>query len=409
MHFNLLVLISLFGLSFSACANEAMVSPVPKNVAAAIQLPQGFKLNVFADLHQNAQLNADSQPRMMAFDAMGNLYVSLTTQGKVVKFDKNIQNPTIAGQMTIIASDLNAPQGLAIVGEKLYVANQDGIVAINKNSAKAEVIVKGLPTDGHAYKSLKLGPDGYLYVNVGSSCNVCVERDPLRATILRYSLQGKPAGAMGVGAVYATGLRNSQGFTWHPKTKAMFATNNGADNRTFVKNGEADESIPPEHLNQIMPGRNYGWPYCWGNSSTDRVDKEDQKSNPHRWGMLFTDPNFKGEDGFCDKATAPAMVFEAHSTPIGITFLNQSHFSKAYQNDAIVALHGSWNRQNPSGYKLMRVMFKGDKPVFTEDFATGWLKNGAAFGRPVDVQVGQDGALYVSDDRAGLIYRISNK
>ena len=414
MYYFKMIFLGLFALNFPACANEADISPVPKNIAQTIQLPKGFKIEVFADLSRYNQLNVGSQPRIMTFDAAGNLYVSLTTQGKVVKFEKNLQNPTQAGTLKVLAEGLSAPHGLTFVGDKLVVANQDSIVVLDKDGAKPPIeLVKDLPTGGHTYKSVKLGPDGYLYVNVGSTCNVCIERDPLRATILRYTVEGKPAGALTTlgrhasSPIYATGLRNSQGFTWHPTTNVMFATNNGADNRTHVKNGAPDEGVPPEHLNHIMAGRNYGWPHCWGNVPTDREDKEGQQSNPHRWGTLFEDPNFKGDDGFCEKATPPALVFESHSTPMGITFLHQSKFPKVYLNDALVALHGSWNRQHPSGYKLVRVKFEGDKPVAVEDFATGWLKDSAAFGRPVDVQVGADGALYVSDDRAGLIYRVT--
>lgn len=417
MRYCVSVLMGFLMLSLAACGHEADVSNVPNNLTKAIKLPSGFKVNVFADLSAKGILGTLHHPRLMTFDAAGNLYVSMPVENKIVMFEPNKQQPKQVGRAILVAKDLNAPHGLTFVGEKLYVANQDGIVVLEKNDgrwpSKPPVkLVEGLPTDGHNYKSLKLGPDGYLYLNVGSSCNVCKEKNPLHATILRYTTDGKPAGAVqangeGNSPIYATGLRNSQGFVWHPQTQAMFATNEGADNRTFTRHGLADEWVPPEHLNQIMPGLNYGWPHCWGNLVTDRVDPEDQKSNPHRWGQLFEDPNFKGDEGFCEKATPPAMVFESHSTPIGIAFLHQSHFPKAYQTDAIVALHGSWNRTHPSGYQLVRVKFKGDKPVGVEDFATGWLADKAAFGRPVDVQVAPDGVLLVTDDRAGLIYRIA--
>jgi glucose/arabinose dehydrogenase len=118
------------------------------------------------------------------------------------------------------------------------------------------------------------------------------------------------------------------------------------------------------------------------------------------------DPNFEGPSGFCAAMQPPAITFDAHSTPLGIAFLNQSAFPKEYQNDAIVALHGSWNRVNPSGYKLVRVKFKQNQPVEVTDFATGWLQGNTAWGRPVDTLIGPDGALYVSDDRSGLVYRI---
>jgi glucose/arabinose dehydrogenase len=170
----------------------------------------------------------------------------------------------------------------------------------------------------------------------------------------------------------------------------MYATNDGADMRSDKKGGKVNDELPPEELNKIEPGANYGWPYCWGN--------------------LVSDPNFPGEAGFCATTLAPAITFTSHSTPLGITFLDKAAFPSEYKNDAIVALHGSWNRAQPSGYKLVRVKFEGDKPVEVVDFVTGWLdKKGnqvGAWGRPVDVIVGPDGALYASDDRAGMIYRI---
>ena len=174
----------------------------------------------------------------------------------------------------------------------------------------------------------------------------------------------------------------------------MFATNNGADMRSSTKNGKVNDELPPEHFNKIEPGQNYGWPHCWGNS--------DLKS-------MTEDPNFAGVDSFCKNATPPAITFTSHSTPIGVTFLDKTNFPTDYKNDAIVALHGSWNREKLSGYKLVRVKFNGITPVEVVDFATGWLNNNEAWGRPVDVIAGSDGALYVSDDRADTIYRISYK
>ena len=390
-------------LTLTGCANEAAVSSVPKNLTEAIKLPAGFKLEVYADM---AALTKDVQavnPRMMAFDAAGNLYVSMPQRDAVVMLSDGNRDG-IADKATLVANQLNAPHGLAFVGEKLYVANQDSIVVLEKNNGAwpakpAVTIVKNLPAGGHTLKSLKLGPDGLLYVNVGSSCNVCAESEPLRATILRYTVEGKPAGALTTlgrhapNPVYASGLRNSQGFAWHPKTQRMYATNEGADNRSGTRGGKVNDELPPEHLNQIEAGQHYGWPYCWGapDSSTGQ----------------FADPNFGSDPGFCKTVKAPAITFTSHSTPIGITFLHDAAVANEFKNDAIVALHGSWNRKTPSGYKLVRVKFEGDKPVKVEDFATGWLSGNSAWGRPVDVMVGPDGAIYVSDDRAGMIYRIS--
>ena len=176
----------------------------------------------------------------------------------------------------------------------------------------------------------------------------------------------------------------------------MFATNNGADNRSELKNGRVNDELPPEHFNRIEPGKHYGWPYCW--------------QDPNNVNAQAQDPNFVDKENFCETATPTAITFTSHSTPIGVTFLDKTNFPAEFKNDAIVALHGSWNRKQLSGYKLVRVKFNEDKPILTIDFATGWLNNNnEAWGRPVDVIAGADGALYVSDDRTGNIYRISYK
>jgi len=379
-----------------------MASPVKAEAdsASLLKLPPGFKAQVFAKLDSAGQ-DFFRGPRMMAFDSEGNLYVSLGRDNKVIMLPDSNQDG-IADGITLVADHLNAPNGLAFSHGDLLVANQDGVVKLEKTNgrwpaAKITPIISGLATGGHTLKTIKIGPDGYLYINVGSSCNVCTETDPLRATILRYTVDGKPAGALtALGwhaptAVWATGLRNSQGFAWHPKTGAMFATNDGADNRSDIKGGVANDEVPPEHLNRIESGKNYGWPYCWGNH--------------------VADPSFSAADDYCATTQSPEITFVSHSTPIGITFLSQAKFPLSYKNDAIVALHGSWNRKDLSGYKLVRVKFDDaanpDKPSEVVDFATGWLNNNSAWGRPVDVVIGLDGALYVSDDRAGLIYRIS--
>jgi glucose/arabinose dehydrogenase len=360
-----------------------------------LQLPAGFEINIVAKLN--------GAPRMLAFDKNGNLFVSMPKNNQIIMLPA-ANRDGLSGVPTLISDKLNAPNGLAFVGDNLLVANQDGVVKLSRKDNKwsaPQPFISGLPSGGHTLKTIKIGPDNFIYINVGSSCNVCVEEDATRATILRYTLQGKPAGGLEVvgrhnnlAPIWATGLRNSQGFAWHPKTGAMFATNNGADMRSPTKGGKVNDELPPEHLNKIEPGQNYGWPHCWANS--------DLKS-------MAEDPNFVGAESFCKNATPPAITFTSHSTPIGITFLDKTNFPNEYKNDAIIALHGSWNREQLSGYKLVRVKFNGITPVEAVDFVTGWLNNNEAWGRPVDVVTGPDGALYVSDDRADVIYRISYK
>ena len=376
--------------------------------AASIQLPQGFKLSVFAnESTKNGKLL--NTVRFIAFDAKGHMLVSNAKSGKILQvIDAN--NDGVAEEVRIVAEGLNSPQGMAFVDNALLVANQDGVVKIEGLDlaatqlppAKISPFIPNLSMGWHTLKTIKLSPDGYLYVNVGSSCNVCAESDATRATILRYTKEGKPAGALVTlgrhqpSAIWARGLRNSQDFAWHPVSGEMFATNNGSDMRAATKNGAVDENLPPEHLNKIEAGKHYGWPYCWGKA-------------PDGVGQV-QDPKFVGEAGFCKTTQAPAITFTSHTTPIGLTFLDKARFPKQYQNDAIVALHGSWNRENPAGYQLVRVKFNAEnQPEAVEDFATGWLVGKKAWGRPVDVAVGTDGALYVSDDLQGAIYRIEHK
>lgn len=381
--------VAFCSLSSLTCASAA--EPPSK---LNLYLPAGFEISVVAKL--------DGMPRMLAFDKTGNLFVSLTKNNQIIMLPASNKDSTSIAPV-LVSKQLNAPHGLAFVGNDLLVANQDGVVKLKQKDGKwsaPQPFIHGLPSGGHTLKTIKVGPDNFLYINVGSSCNVCLEDNPLRATILRYTLEGKPAGGLEVvgrhtnlAPIWANGLRNSQGFAWHPKSGAMFATNNGADNRSDKKGGRVNDELPPEHFNKIEPGQNYGWPHCWGNPSNIKEMAED--------------PNFAGSDNFCKNSMPPAITFTSHSTPIGVTFLDKTSFPAEYKNDAIVALHGSWNREQLSGYKLVRVKFKGENPVEVVDFATGWLNDNEAWGRPVDVISGPDGALYVSDDRAGYIYRIT--
>lgn len=384
--------IKLGACSLSTLSCPSFAEP-PANLN--INLPAGFEINVFAK-----NINA---PRMMAFDKNGDLFVTTAKSSRLYMLP-DANKDGLAEAAVLVSKDLNAANGLVFLGDDLLVANQDGVVKLTKKDGQwssPKPVISNLPTGAHSIKTIKIGPDNHLYINVGSSCNVCIEENPLRATILRYTLDGKAAGSLetlgrhAADPTWARGLRNSQGFDWHPKTGAMFATNNGSDMRSDKKNGKINDELPPEHLNKIEAGKHYGWPHCWG-------DPKDLKN-------MITDPNFSGPDGFCKAATGPAITFTSHSTPIGITFLAKTNFPVEYKNDAIIAMHGSWNREQLSGYKLVRVKFNGDNLTEVVDFATGWLNNNEAWGRPVDVITGPDGALYVSDDRAGNIYRISYK
>lgn len=384
-----LLLIAVTGLCMAIGLHYAMAqTPAVDAALSTLEVPAGLKIERFSDV------SALGAPRMLALDSQGRLLVSLSDTGRIVRLNAQ-------GEAEVIAQGLNAPHGLVLLGEDLLVAEQTGVVKLAKQGdgwGAPQPFIRNLPSGGHSLKTLKLSPDGYLFINVGSSCNVCVEDNPTRATLLRYTLDGRPAGALltvgrhAQSAIWARGLRNSQSVAWHPQSGEMFATNNGADNRSGQKNGVVDDDLPPEHLNKIEAGQHYGWPYCW--------------ANPAQPGQLMQDPNFVGETGVCQQMQAPALTLPAHSTPIGITFLHQSRLPDDLKQDAIVALHGSWNRKQPSGYALLRVQFRNQQPVASVPFISGWLQGKQAWGRPVDVIVGADGWLYVSDDLTGWIYRI---
>jgi glucose/arabinose dehydrogenase len=225
---------------------------------------------------------------------------------------------------------------------------------------------------GHWTRTIAFGPDGKLYVSVGSSCNVCNETDPRRAAVLQFSADGTG------GRVFARGIRNAVGIAFHPATGALWATNNGRD--------WLGDDLPPETILILKDGAHYGWPYCNGS----RVP----------------DPDF-GRPDFCKTVALPTVEIQAHSAPLGLTFYTGEAFPVEYRGDLFVALHGSWNRSVPTGYKVIRIPVRDGKPGAPQDFGTGWLQGSRAWGRPVDVITGKDGALYVSDDRAGVIYRIA--
>lgn len=388
-------------LIFLSCLLLLVPTHVPFANESGLNLPPGFKLRTFAD-ESTKKGHLLSGARFMAFDADGRLHVSSAKGDKILLLpDANADG--VADEVITVVDGLNSPQGILFMDkETMLVANQNSVVKFSLKDSRWQgphAFIPDLPQGWHTLKTIKLGSDGHLYVNVGSSCNVCIEADANRGTILRYTTDGKPAGALLTlgrhqqSAIWAKGLRNSQGFAWHPQTGDMYATNNGADNRAADRSGKVNDELPPEHLNKIEPGKHYGWPHCW--------------ANPDDPQTMFEDPNFKGSAGFCESTQAPAIIFTAHSTPIGISFLDKTNWPAEYQTDAIVALHGSWNRKQPAGYQLVRIKFKNNQAYAVENFVSGWLKGYRVTGRPVDVIVGKDGALYVSDDMRGAVYRIS--
>jgi glucose/arabinose dehydrogenase len=335
-----------------------------------IALPPGFVISVYAQGLRN--------PRMLAIGPDGQLYVAERGANRIVRLP-DVDGNGLADQVEIVADDLNSPSSLVFYQDgSLYVGLTDSIVRLNDLDTNGvfqqrETVIDSLPTQGHNTRTVLFSPDGSsMFVSIGSSCNVCDEDDPRRAAIVRYNPDG--SGEL----VYASGLRNAVGITFRPGTDELWATNNGRD--------MLGDDQPPETIYRVNSGGDYGWPRCHAGR--------------------IVDPDF-GADQACEGIEQPVVEIQAHSAPLGLTFYTGDRFPADYQGDLFVALHGSWNRSVPIGYKVVRVPMDGTAAGPVQDFATGWLVDEEnSWGRPVDVITGADGALYISDDGAGVIYRV---
>jgi glucose/arabinose dehydrogenase len=358
-------------LVLAGCAVDPRAAPPDDQ--ARLRVPPGFAIQIFAeDL---------LRPRFLAVDPRGTLLVSVPRSGRILALPDDDRDGR-ADRAVLVATDLDLPHGLAVHQSALYVAETGRVVRLGYDPATRRatgppaVVVPGLPGRGaHWTRTLAVGPDGRLYVAVGSSCNACEERDPRRAAITRYEADGSGETRL------ATGLRNAVGLAFHPVTGELWATVNGRD--------WLGDDRPAEYVTRVEAGGFYGWPYCHWDAA----------------GTLFPDPDL-GSRRPCERVARPSLLYQPHAAPLGMAFYTGTAFPPEYRGDLFIALHGSWNRSTPVGYKVVRVRL-GDGPPRVEDFATGWLDGHRAWGRPVDVAVGADGGLYVSDDVQGVVYRIS--
>jgi glucose/arabinose dehydrogenase len=351
--------------------SEAPNTPQPgkNNTSYPLKVPINFTIDVYAKNLSGA--------RVIAFDNVGNMWVTRTSAGKV----SIIRNSNGAIASEDIFSGLNDPHGIAFDNDYIYIAEENKISRRKLNTNDPLVKIADLPSgSGHFTRTIKFGPDGRLYVSIGSSCNVCIESDPRRAAI--YSI--KPDGSDF--KQYAKGLRNTVFFTWSYVDGKMWGTDMGRD--------YLGDNLPPEEINILEDGKNYGWPICYGNNiHDDGFDKNTYVRNPC----------------MAPFETAPKIEMQAHSAPLGLSFIPEEGWPEDYWYDLIVAFHGSWNRSEKTGYKLVRIKLdsKGNYEG-TEDFIYGWLQNGNALGRPVDVYTQPGGVIFVSDDKAGVIYKITH-
>lgn len=340
----------------------------------AIKLPPGFAIDIYQDGVPGA--------RSMTISPNGTLFVATVEEGKVYAIpDRNRDGR--GDEVLVIASGLTWPNGIAFRKGALYVAEVSRVLRYDNIEARLAhppspvTVNDSFPRDRHhGWKYIRFGPDDLLYIPVGAPCNVCEKQDERYATIMRMKADGSGL------EVFARGVRNSVGFDWDPRTGQLWFTDNGRD--------WLGDDLPPDELNFApRAGMHFGFPY--------------------RYGKNVPDPQFG--------ARAPAIEFTPtsvdlgpHVAALGMRFYTGGMFPAQYRNQVFIAEHGSWNRSAPIGYRVTLVSFRDGKPHRYQVFADGWLKpGGPAWGRPVDVEVMPDGALLVSDDKAGAIYRISYK
>lgn len=347
---------------------QAAPSPAAELPLGEITLPPGFSIDVYARNVPDA--------RSMALGAKGTLFVGTRNEGKVYA----IVGKGNRREVITIARGLNMPNGVAFRDCALYVAEVGRVIRFDRieerlNNTPGPVVVNAsFPGKTlHGWKFIRFGPDGRLYVPVGAPCNVCEEKDPRFAAISRMEPDGRNL------EIFARGVRNTVGFDWHPATRELWFTDNGRD--------WLGDDLPPDELNRAhRPGLHFGFPYRHGRDIPDP-----------RYGRRMKKEAF----------VPPEMELGPHVASLGMRFYTGAMFPAAYRNQIFIAEHGSWNRSEPTGYRITLVRLKGNRAVSYEVFAEGWLRSGNAWGRPVDLQVMPDGSLLVSDDHAGAIYRIS--
>ena len=337
-----------------------------------VKLPPGFKIEIFAEVDNARSLAVSPSGIVFAGNRNGDKVYAVQDSDGDFKADKK----------WVVATGLNSPNGVAFKDGDLYVAEISRILKfpdIEKklnNPGRPEVVADDYPTETHhGWKYIAFGPDGKLYIPVGAPCNICDSDEEIFASITRMNADGTGR------EIYAHGVRNTVGFTWHPESKELWFTDNGRD--------MMGDNIPDCELNRAPEqGLHFGYPYCHAGS--------------------VKDPEFGGKRP-CSEFVPPVQKLGPHVAPLGLKFYTGKMFPDAYRNQVFIARHGSWNRSKKSGYDLTMVKIENNKSQGVQTFASGWLDDASqkAWGRPVDVLMLDDGSMLVSDDTGNVIYRIS--
>lgn len=340
-----------------------------------LKVPDGFAIRYYATDVNNA--------RSMALGDNGTVFVG-NRKGKNVYALVDADHDGTAEKKYTVATGLNTPNGVAFHKGSLYIAELNKIWRIDNiestldNPAKPVLVNDSFPSEEqHGWKYTAFGPDDKLYVSIGAPCNVCNdnEKDKRFASISRMNADGTEF------EVYSNGIRNSVGFTWDPQSKNLWFTDNGRD--------MLGDDMPADELNIAeKKDENFGFPYC------------------HQGDIA--DPEF-GKGKNCSGFKGPESKLTPHGAALGIKFNTGSMFPDIYKNQVFIAEHGSWNRSKPIGYRVMMASVQGNKVTSYRPFIEGWLNNGEAWGRPVDILFLKDGSMLVSDDHANAVYRLSYK
>lgn len=328
---------------------------------SGLNIPKGYQIKVLADVPSARDLELTSQ---------GVLLVSSPGPGKIFAIKDD--------QAKVVIDKQDKPHGLAFYQNQLYVASETNITRYNWDestlTATLDKKILDLPSGGrHTSRTIVFDQGGRLFVSLGSSCDVCFEKNPWLGSVIVTDKDGKDP------QVFASGLRNAVFLTLNQNTNQVWATEMGRD---FL-----GDNLPPDEINILDKG-NFGWPICYG----ARVyDQKFGKETP----------------AFCNGTIPPVFEIPAHSAPLGLKFINSPIFPADWQGDLLVSYHGSWNSSTPVGYKVVRLQIGIGKPISSHDFITGFLQSNQVIGRPVDLEFGLNGELYISDDKAGKIYLLT--
>jgi Raf kinase inhibitor-like YbhB/YbcL family protein len=353
----------------------AKVEATPARISE-IRAPKGFSVSAFATELKNV--------RVLAVAPDGKVYASRRDQGDVLLLEDANGDGRADGAPITVANRPGA-HGLAIKDRKLYIATVKevfvGDIRADGSVGSLKMLIGDLPDLGqHPNRTLAFGPEGMLYISNGSTCNACNESNPEAATLLRASPDGKSR------TIFASGLRNTVGFDWHPTTGELWGMDHGID---FL-----GDEIQPEELNRIERGKQYGWPHIWGKDGVNPQSTPPGDISKEDWKAL---------------STPMVLGYTAHSAPMQLVFYRGGSFPDEYVGDAFVTLRGSWNRQKATGYELVRIRFANGQPKAFEKFVTGFLTDGGKthIARPMGLAVARDGSLLMADDANGVIYRVA--